>query len=223
MPPSNELYDVWAPRDSPWSAWAKPVLFANAPWHSFEDNSTLPDVTAFSYLRQAAVVVDVAGARSVYIGLALAQIGFQPVPLYNGAAAPGGLINMGVIAEALAAGANRLRRITRRTDQLPAFLLNADRLDHPNSALLPGRYDNRWAVVPQDMPSASFLRGAGIEQVVLISDRVRDDLAHILYRYQDAGLKVLRTPQCSRRLWRDDAGSGRLQRWRMTPPSPDLC
>jgi hypothetical protein len=67
--------------------------------------------------------------------------------------------------------------------------LDANRQD--NSGLItPGRFDNRWAVVAQDMPSASRLQLAGFKQVLVFAEKVRDDLAHILLRYQEAGLKI---------------------------------
>jgi hypothetical protein len=44
------------------------------------------------------------------------------------------------------------------------------------------------------MPSASYLADAGIKQIVLVSDKIRDDLSHILCRYQDAGIAILRAP-----------------------------
>ncbi len=194
MPLSREeLYELWAPPGSPWSLWAKPVLFANAR----PDSTKLAPFEAghletFGYLRDAAIVVDVPGVRSVLVGLALAQNGYRPVPLYNGAAAPSSLINMGAIADALAAGAARLQRMAHQPDARPAFLLNADRMDHSAGAMAPGRFDNRWCVVPQDMPSATFLKSAGINQVVLIAESLADDLAHVLYRYQEAKLELRR-------------------------------
>jgi hypothetical protein len=54
----------------------------------------------------------------------------------------------------------------------------------------PGKYDNRWSVFPQDMPSAAFLSKRGIREVIVRSDRIQDDLAHILRRYQEQGIKI---------------------------------
>lgn len=194
MPISREqIFSIWAPADSPWSVWAKPVLFATAPLDAnFHDKQTLPSVETLGYVRDAAIVVDLPGVQSILFGLALAHAGYQPVPLYNGVAANYSLIDMDVIARGLTAGSKQLERIAQRADAPPAFLLNSDRMDHGASAKAPGRFDNRWAAVAQDMPSAKFLQSRGIRKVMLISDKLRDDLAHILFRYQEAKLDLAR-------------------------------
>ncbi|HUP90963.1 MAG TPA: hypothetical protein VM074_01850 [Solimonas sp.] len=193
-PTPAELYAAWAQPESPWSAWAKPVLFASTLFSpSPETLPELPRVDGVPRNRDTAVIADLPGAESVLVGLALAQHGYQPVPLYNCSGAAGMVVDVMPIARLLQVGAVLLGRLPRRAGAPPAFLLDAERMANPAGSIAPGRYDNRWCVVPQDMPSASRLQAAGIRQVVLIADRVRDDLAHVLHRYAEAGL-VLR--QC---------------------------
>lgn len=187
-----ELYALWSPPESRWSVWSKPVLFANAPVRPSGKQPELPGISGLHRLRDAAVIVDVPGAYSVLLGLALAQIGFQPVPLYNSAASAGQVVQMDDIADMLAWGPAFLRQKTLKSDTPPVFLLNSDRLDHSGGANIPGRFDNRWAVVPQDMPSAAFLKAAGLTRVVVVSSAKHTDLAHILYSYARAGLKIER-------------------------------
>ena len=194
MSVSEDLFELWAPAASPWSVWAKPVLFADLQ----ETDGTsellqLPAAENFPQPHGIAVIVDVAGAEPVRIGLVLARMGYQPVPLFNSHEAKGMVVDMGVIANWLGFGAKTLRECALKSDAPPAFLLNADRLDGGGKAQDPGRYDNRWCVVPQDMPSARFLADAGITKVVLVAETVRDDLSHILCRYQEAGIAILRT------------------------------
>lgn len=191
----EDLFDLWAPPESPWSVWAKPVLFAGI------DNPLdatvpleIPVVTNFPRPAGKAVVVDVPGSDAVLCGLALARAGYRPVPLFNGSVAPNMLVDMRIIANYLGFGARTLRACSLKADAPPAFLLNADRLDNAAGATKPGRYDNRWCVVPQDMPSAGYLMGEGIKQIIVVSDKVRDDLSHVLCRYQDAGIAILRAP-----------------------------
>lgn len=191
----EDIFAAWAPADSPWSVWAKPVLFANTPLDLPERVPDLPDVGMFPHVRDAAIIVDLNGVDSALFGLALAQMGYQPVPLYNSGGASGALIDMEAIASILTWGVDILRRSKRKPDAPPAFLLNADRMDHGDGATLPGRYDNRWCVVPQDMPSADFLKSAGIKRVILVSPRRQDDLSHILHRYQEARLDLSRIEQ----------------------------
>lgn len=188
----EEIFEAWAPSDSPWSAWAKPVLFMQAPLDA-PPLDDLPEVGVLGHLRDSALVLDVAGNFAVQLGLALAESGFQPVPLFNCGAAHGALVNMEGVEELLTAGAYRLRKLKRRPDARPVFLMNADRMDNAVNAMSPGRYDNRWRLVPQDMPSADVLLSAGIKRVVVLSARVQDDLAHVLYRYQEANLQISRS------------------------------
>jgi hypothetical protein len=185
-----QLFNVWAPEDSQWSQWAKPVLFAHCEDLNVQPAPVLPSPEAFPRSRETAVIIDVAGPDSVLIGLALTEIGYRPVPLYNSGISPFMIINMKTIAEALISGLDILRRRRLRPDSPPAFLLNADRMDNSERSLTPGNYDNRWCVVPQDMPSAEYLMAAGITQVLLVADKVRGDITHVLYRYQDAGLML---------------------------------
>ena len=192
---AEQLYAIWAPEESRWSAWAKPVLFTYAPRVS-EAADALPllRVPDFGRLGDTAVIVDMPGTYSVSVGLALAQNGYRPVPLYNGNCSPGMIVDMQAIADSLFYGCEILRKAQLGPDAPPAFLLNADRMDHSDAANTPGRYDNRWSVVPQDMPSGEYLIDAGIRQVGVIADRIRDDLSHVLCRYQEAGLRLVQTP-----------------------------
>lgn len=184
----EELFAIWAPPVSPWSVWAKPVLFAGAPLTSTDRVGELQSIGALAYVRETALVVDMLGAESLLMGLALAQNGFRPVPLYNSAGAPGELVRMESIARLLAPGAAILKSAHVPADAPPAFLLNSDRLD--GHTTLPGRYDNRWCLVPQDMPSAAFLMSQGVKRVAVVSDKIRTDLSHVLHRYQDAKLEL---------------------------------
>jgi len=68
-------------------------------------------------------------------------------------------------------------------------LLDANRLAN-SGALQPGRFDNRWAVIPQDFPSAERLLQNGIKGVFVRAASIQQDLAHVLRRYQEKGLAL---------------------------------
>lgn len=191
---NEELFALWAPDESPWSAWAKPVLFADckAPAAGQPLYAQRPSAGNFPRGHDMAAIVDVPGANAVLFGVALAGAGYRPVPLFNSGTGNSALVDMQSIADYLVYAAADLKALSLPADAPPAFLLNADRLDHTGDSVTPGRYDNRWCVVPQDMPSAEFMRDAGIARFVLVSDRVREDIAHVLCRYQDAGIAILR-------------------------------
>lgn len=189
----QEMFAAWAPADSRWSVWAKPVMFAQGPL-TFEGEAPELPTTGSLRARHAAVILDLPNAKSIVLGIALAQIGFQPVPLYNATHAHKALVDMDRIRDLLPWGAEQLRMLKRRPEAPPVFLLNSERMENSLGATSPGRYDNRWCLLPQDMPSADALKAAGINEVVLVSEAVRDDLRHILHRYQEAKLSLRRTP-----------------------------
>lgn len=70
----------------------------------------------------------------------------------------------------------------------PVFLLDFNRL--LKTGKRPGMYDNRWCIFPQDMPSATFLKQHKIRRVMIYSERIQEDLAHILFRYQKEGIDI---------------------------------
>jgi hypothetical protein len=76
----------------------------------------------------------------------------------------------------------------------PVFLLDADRCR--NRFPVAGRFDNRWLVFPQDFPSANYLLSRGVKRVILVqeSDTPQADLAHVLLRWQESGMKILVQP-----------------------------
>ncbi len=75
-------------------------------------------------------------------------------------------------------------------DPARAFLLDSRR---QTGTPLPRQYDNRWLTFPQDFPSAGRLQVSGIKRCYLVAEpnHVADDLAHVLRRWQDAGIEIL--------------------------------
>jgi hypothetical protein len=161
---------------------------------------------------RTAAIVDLPGAESVRAGLELARRGYRPVPLFNTSVGPSPLIDAGAIASALMAGAEELREISMPPDAPPAFLLDSDRT-RPAMTPVPGRYDNRWIVFPQDFPSSNYLQAAGIGEVLLIQREAAapaDDLAHVLLRWQQAGIQIVAT---------DPGARGRTRSLTISTPS----
>jgi hypothetical protein len=184
-----EAYRAWAPDGARWTEWAKPVLFAKPP--RYEVGTLSPPEIAWPPRADsgAMLVVDLPGEAGVLEGLALAKLGYRPVPLYNGVYDPDHkamIVNVSGVAAALFRGASMLPPLP--PDAPPAFLLDANRMKGFGKE--PGKYDNRWCVFPQDMPSASALAQNGIRRVVVRADAVQNDLAHILRRYQEGGIEI---------------------------------
>lgn len=75
--------------DSIWAPWVKPILFAHLS-SSMIVGSPAPTAEATADLSQVpratgttAIVVDLPGAASIATGLALAELGYRPIPLYT--------------------------------------------------------------------------------------------------------------------------------------------
>jgi hypothetical protein len=186
------VFQQWAPEDNQWSAWVKPVLFASLTNKDFSgvNISELPDCQYVSQLyRKSAIIIDLEGENSILEGLSLAQKGYFPVPLFNCCKAPGMLIDVSVLSKYLVAGGQFLKDNRVRYDASPIFILDSRRMNFSN-IIKEGRFDNRWCLVPQDMPSGKHLKDAGFDNILVRTDRIRDDLSHILCRYQQAGIKV---------------------------------
>ena len=196
----QELFDLWAPESSPWSAWAKPALFASAaPFGGDPGAPQLPDpgaalLTALEAGARAAVVVDLPGADAVRFGIALARHGMRPVPMFNTTSGGLALIDMDQVIPALVSGAAVLKDLAIREDAPPAFLLDSRRLSHSGDSG-GGLYDNRWIVFPQDFPSGAALRSRGCDRVLLVNAPdapAMKDLDDVLARWQRAGVRIER-------------------------------
>jgi hypothetical protein len=191
---AKELFSVWAPETSVWAAWAKPVLFAHiqqsksdlgVPQPVTMDVSWSPSPTSGS-----ALVVNLPGVASVEMGLALAERGYRPVPLYNTSVNSRSVIEVEGIVSALVRGTALLQQLSLPDDAPPAFLLDAGRMR--GKLPTPGMFDNRWIVFPQDFPSANYLRSKHIERIIVVQPGSfpDEDLAIVLNRWQKDGLDV---------------------------------
>lgn len=174
-----------------WSQWAKPVLFSQP----VSPDGELPDLPAPSWAseadRKTMLIVDLPGEKSVLEGLALAGMGYRPVPLYNGVYTPykdAMVIDVTSIVKTLYQGAGLLASFSLHPEAPPAFLLDANRMK--GEAHQAGRYDNRWCIFPQDMPSADFLLAQGIQEIYVRTKYPQNALSHILKRYQEKGIRI---------------------------------
>lgn len=201
---ARELYEIWAPESSVWTRWAKPVLFAEmgmgtvamppslvgSPAVQIGDFGEIPVLS----MVPTAVVVEMPALLAVEVGLALARAGFRPVPLFNGAPHSAAAIDVRPALQRLVEGADILNGLSLLPGAPPAFLLDSERTS-PRQPVRPGVFDNRWLTFPQDFPSASFLLSQQIRRVVVLTrestNLFADDLAHVLLRYQEAGLHIL--------------------------------
>jgi len=193
MQTGEECYAAWAPSGSVWSLWAKPVLFAQAGvmLEALSTPIAAPDLAGIPDMwNDPAIVIDLPGAEAVAAGLALVARGFRPVPMFNGTSGPAALVDVEPVCRALAGGASQLRDAALLPDARPAFLIDALRMQGQPAE--PGQYDNRWVVLPQDFPSATFLRTHHVRGITVVQrgEQLAQDLAHVLRRWQEGGLAL---------------------------------
>jgi hypothetical protein len=104
------------------------------------------------------------------------------------------LVDVTPIQRELAKGAKFLQKLSLPLEAPPAFLLDARR-EAGGAIGSPGRFDNRWVVLPQDFPSANLLLSRGLRTCLLIQERPGPpvtDLSHALLRWQEAGIRIHR-------------------------------
>ncbi len=189
---NQEVYKIWAPDGEEWTKWAKPVIFMNdmvpSPGTNFNFES---EKIAKEYDARTIVIVDLPDEKSVKVALQYAKKGYRPVPIYNGVAPDKkakGIIDCTKLVSALYLGTGYLAQITINKDAPAVFMLDSNRMS--TDVKIPGYFDNRWSIFPQDMPSSLYLKKNGIKKVVVHSDKIREDLSHILFKYQQDGIEV---------------------------------
>lgn len=210
----EEIFDLWAPRHSTWTPWAKPVLFAHMP-PVVEELRTGESVFQYDISwvgaleKGSAIVADLPGLVCVKFGLNAAAEGFRPVPLFNAAPGPEGfitqpafwsagasvpiaLVDVRPVLGALSSGAAALRTMPLPDNAPPAFLLDSTRHTFTGERFA-GRFDNRSYSFPSDFPSAEFLKRNSIRKVVLVQideTVIKTDLESTLLSWQKAGISI---------------------------------
>ena len=80
---------------------------------------------------KTAIIVDEEGYESIKEGMALALLGFRPIPLFNGTNEPInslGAVNNRIVEVALIWGALILKNINLKDDANPVFLIDTNRM-----------------------------------------------------------------------------------------------
>jgi hypothetical protein len=199
------VLNVWAPPGAPWSAWAKPVLFAHVDPLAVTEEIVLPEASETTWMPEpdgsTALVLDLPGTAAVAMGLAAARKGFRPVPLYNALPSAGPVIShaggaacdIWPIIQAISAATADLDKLNLPYEAPPAFLLDATRRVGAGMTLTPGMFDNRSVSLPTDFPSVNRMLAMGINRAVLVqrhSPSPQEDLSHTLLRWQQGGITI---------------------------------
>jgi len=194
----KDIYKIWAPIESKWTDWVRPVPFV-AIDDSCEVNRTvdfaLPDTYYIDVAeRSTAIILDLPGCDSIREGLALAKLGFRPIPLFNGTNEQSGamaLVDNHLIISALIWGTSDLMKMDLPQNAPPVFLVDSNRTHRFKMNV--SVFDNSWDLYEQDMPSGEYFISNGINRIIVRSQLIQKDLARILYKLQKRGIEILFT------------------------------
>jgi hypothetical protein len=212
VPSSTEAIQRWAlPARNPWAAYQKLTLLAAL--DSTERPGQLPDVEQLEEVQRARAagqlvasaamppdtmwVVDLRGAASVAFGATVSSLSPSPVATvltFHNWPADSETVPA---EETLAALVTMQPRLPSGGQEgTPMFLLDAWRLTHRYDRPDDETTDNRYMLMPSDLPEAEVLRARGITRVLYVVDSLgsaqeeEDDLHAVFLSYQDAGIDV---------------------------------
>ena len=195
---NKEIYKIWAPDKKRWVDWVRPVPFIN-----IDDSSSRKEfidyrIPSINYLKEVlndtALIIDIPGIDSIKEGIALAKLGYRPIPIFNGTDPPIGTIsttNNQIIKPLLIWGAFELKNIKLKNDAPPVFLLDQNRLNRYK--INNGIFDNSWDIYDGDLPSPKYLLENGINKIIVRSNFQAKDLRKILYKWQKNNIKIFVT------------------------------
>ncbi|HEX7666351.1 MAG TPA: hypothetical protein VF407_17615 [Polyangiaceae bacterium] len=209
----DDVYRVWVPQGAPYSRFVKPALFAHVDPRRVDAPNVHVDVRpeqvvppaadtlyrASSRASDVAVVADLPTHLVIATGVALARVGFRPIPVLNGPPNANGeaaaVVHTWPLVAALEVGANALASVQLPLDAPPAFLLHASRQGEREP--YPGVFDNRWACSLVDFPMGEELIGRGIRRVVFLREvangPILSDVHDVLYDWQKSKLEIFET------------------------------
>ena len=195
---NKEIYKIWSPDKKRWVDWVRPVPFIN-----IDDSSSRKEfidyrIPSINYLKEVlndtALIIDIPGIASIKEGIALARLGYRPIPIFNGTDPPIGTIsttNNQIIKPLLIWGAFELKNIKLKNDAPPVFLLDQNRLNRYK--INNGIFDNSWDIYDGDLPSPKYLLENGINKIIVRSNFQAKDLRKILYKWQKNNIKIFFT------------------------------
>lgn len=194
----RDIFKIWAPTGAKWIDWIRPVLFLEINNKSNELSIVNLSVPKIFYAKKAkrdtAIILDLPSYESIPEAIALAKIGWRPIPLYNGTMEQNSamaLVDNQDIILALIWGAEELKKIEMNNDSPPVFLLDSYRTNRHKMNI--GVFDNSWDLYEQDIPSANYFLDNGINKIIIKGDKTQKDLIKILYKFQKKGIEIFFT------------------------------
>jgi hypothetical protein len=213
LPQSTELARAWqVPQDIAWSPFGKGTLMAAL--DPMGGTATLPDVRTLDVVTQAEAaaanvargglpsstlwIVDLRGAASCAFAARLSRDALEPVAsvvTFNNWPADESVVPADETLAGLIAFPPKLPPADATTAH-PVFLLDSWRLAYRFDAPEDGVYDNRYMLMPGDLPDATTLAAQGITRVVYVVEDLddaeveEDDLNASFRAWQASGLPI---------------------------------
>jgi hypothetical protein len=213
LPQSTELARAWqVPADVAWSKWSKGTLMSAV--DSMGGSATLPDVRTLDVVAQAERaaanvargglpqstlwVVDLRGAASCAFAARLSHDAREPVAsvvTFNNWPAEESVVPADETLAGLIAFRPKLPPDDTKSAH-PVFLLDSWRLAFRFDKPADETYDNRYMLMPGDLPDVETLRAQGITRVVYLVEDLddaeveEDDLNASFRSWQAAGLAI---------------------------------
>ena len=193
----KEIYKIYAPNDTKWTEWVRPVPFVAIDTYSRKPVSNWLDRKVLfleQYEENTAIFIDLPGKESIELGISLAHIGYRPIPLFNGTDEQKdsqATTDTYLIESSLINGATKLKNILIQNDANPAFLLDSSRTNRYRSK--ESIFDNSWDLYKQDIPTAKDFKENGILKIIVVGNTIQRDLRKIFFEFREAGLEIYLT------------------------------
>lgn len=192
-----DIYKIYAPENTKWTEWVRVVPFVAINTYNREpaQNWLIPIVNFIQkYDEKTAIFVDLPNQQSIEMGIALAKLGYRPIPIFNGTTEQinsQATTNNYLTERALINGAENLKKITLKSDTNPAFLLDSLRTNAFRSK--ESIFDNSWDIYGQDIPSAKYFKENGITKIIVVGSKIQRDLRKIFFKFQEIGIDLYLT------------------------------
>lgn len=193
----KEIYKIYAPNDAKWTEWVRPVPFIaidtcnRMPLYNWVDRKV---VFINKYEKSTAIFIDLPGKESIELGISLADIGYRPIPLFNGTDEQIGsqaTTDTYIIESALINGSEKLKNNSLANNANPAFLLDSSRTNRYRAK--ESIFDNSWDLYKQDIPTFNYFKKNKIYKIIVVGNTIQRDLRKIFFEFQDAGIEIYLT------------------------------
>ena len=189
----KEIYKIFAPQNTKWTEWVRPVPFVGIDTYNRKSTRILSDkkITFIDgYYNDTVIFIDLPNIESIEFGISLANIGYRPIPIFNGTDEQDNspsTTNTYLVEEGLIIGAEKLKNIKIKEDANPEFLLDNHRLNRYRKS--EKIFDNSWDLYGQDIPSYKYFKDNNIDKIIVIGERIEKDLRKIFFKFQNANIK----------------------------------